>query len=71
MIDASRVRLLIALALPVTALAATALADRGRGDIMIADLRKTPLPARWTVKGYAFGTRKPGSRRQEAARTGP
>ena len=68
-IDASRVRLLIALALPVTALAATALADRGRGDIMIADLRKTPLPARWTVKGYAFGTRKPGSRRQEAART--
>jgi fructan beta-fructosidase len=68
MIDANRMPLRIVLALPVIVLATEALAD-GRPDILVADLKKTPLPAQWTVEGYAFGTRKPGSWRQEAART--
>ena len=68
MIDANRMPLRIVLALPVIILATEALAD-GRPDILVADLKETPLPAQWTVERYAFGTRKPGSWRQEAART--
>ncbi|HUS90862.1 MAG TPA: glycoside hydrolase family 32 protein [Phycisphaerae bacterium] len=69
MIDTSRRRPFIVLALAMFILGTALSADPGRPDIMIADLRKTPLPAQWTVEGYAFGTRKPGSWRQQAART--
>ena len=38
-------------------------------DVAIADFKKNPLPADWQVEGYAFGSRKPGPRRQQAAKT--
>lgn len=38
-------------------------------DIVIADFKKNPLPAGWQMEGYAFGSRKPGPHRQQAART--
>ena len=60
---------LVALTVAMAALGAEAWAARGRADILMADLKKHPLPRGWTVEGYAFGTPRPGSQRQEAART--
>ena len=69
MVDSNSIPQFIVLALAMVVLGAEALADRGRADIPIADLRKDPLPKGWTVEGYAFGTPRPGTWRQEAART--
>lgn len=69
MVGTDRMLSLIVLALPMIVLGTEALAGRGRADILIADLKKNPLPKGWTVEGYAFGTPRPGSWRQEAART--
>ena len=40
-------------------------------DILIADFKGDPLPAEWQVEGYAFGSRTPGTERQQAAKTTP
>jgi len=49
----------------------TFLSAQENSNIPLADLEKTPLPDGWEVEGYAFGSRKPGSWRQQAAkRTG-
>lgn len=44
---------------------------RGAEDLVIADFRNNPLPADWQVEGYAFGSHRPGSERQQAAKTTP
>ncbi len=43
----------------------------GERDLVVADLRRNPLPAGWRVEGYAFGARKPGRERMEATRPSP
>ena len=69
MVSANRMLQFIVPALAVIVLGTEALADRGRADVLIANLKRDPLPKGWTVEGYAFGTPAPGSWRQEAVRT--
>jgi len=45
--------------------------SRAADGVAIADFRANPLPPGWKVEGYAFGTRSPGSQRQQAAKTTP
>lgn len=42
---------------------------RAADDIPLADFRNNPLPTDWHVEGYAFGSRRPGPQRQQAAKT--
>ncbi len=45
--------------------------SRAADDIIIVDFTSNPLPFDWQVEGYAFGSRRPGPERQQAAKTTP
>lgn len=63
--------LLCPLVVTVLFVAAISGTCRAAEDIVIVDFKNNPLPAGWQVEGYAFGSRKPGPDRQQAARTTP